>query len=343
MGRERELTSVLSLLTRHQTVEVVGEHGIGKTALLMRLIKLEGRSQDVFWVAGGDVHSDALPAIDPPTSRPTLLVIDEAELFEVDDIKKLIRNASWAKVLIGSTRPMGVGVQFALPPLNRSEFVAAARLILGPRVDEDALELLYKESHGSLRVMHSLLSGPDFRSADELANLIRPFKSKGLVDTEGRPLSSKSPTARKLLVEVRAINDEFLRRAADDPDFLFQISPRQFEELVAELFSRKGFQVDLTPRTRDGGKDIYVARHDSIGRMLFIVECKRYAPNRPVGVGVIRELHGVADLERVTGSIAVTTSYFTHQARAHAEQLQYRMSLKDYFDVRRWLDESRPA
>jgi restriction system protein len=40
------------------------------------------------------------------------------------------------------------------------------------------------------------------------------------------------------------------------PKDIFNITPRQYEELVAELMHDMGYEVTLTPATRDGGKDI---------------------------------------------------------------------------------------
>ena len=50
----------------------------------------------------------------------------------------------------------------------------------------------------------------------------------------------------------RALIDE-LQRCPDD---LRVINRRRFEELIAELFNGFGYEVELTQRTRDGGKDI---------------------------------------------------------------------------------------
>ncbi|WP_257969288.1 restriction endonuclease, partial [Vibrio parahaemolyticus] len=35
-----------------------------------------------------------------------------------------------------------------------------------------------------------------------------------------------------------------------------EITPREFEEVVSEIFRSKGYEVDLTQRTADGGKDV---------------------------------------------------------------------------------------
>jgi restriction system protein len=80
---------------------------------------------------------------------------------------------------------------------------------------------------------------------------------------------------------------------------------------------------------------------DDFGSFLYIVECKRHAPDRPVGVAVVRALHGVAQHERVNAAMVMTTSYFSEPAREFAEKLSYQISLKDYFDLRHWLDRHR--
>ncbi|MBI4723994.1 MAG: hypothetical protein HY765_03060 [Rhodomicrobium sp.] len=47
---------------------------------------------------------------------------------------------------------------------------------------------------------------------------------------------------------------------------------------------------------------------------------------------------GVAPHERVNAAKVMTTSNFSRPARASAENLHYQLFLKDYFDLRYWLD-----
>jgi hypothetical protein len=91
--------------------------------------------------------------------------------------------------------------------------------------------------------------------------------------TKYKPL----PVRQKLLVDlsdlledestIRAFahtNDELIRYLAMHPEIMHELEPRQFEELIAELFSRMGYVVELTNRTRDGGKDICALKKRSI-------------------------------------------------------------------------------
>lgn len=49
------------------------------------------------------------------------------------------------------------------------------------------------------------------------------------------------------------------------------MSPTEFEDFVADLFGRMGFLVKVTPRTRDGGKDIILTQSSPFP-MTIIVE-----------------------------------------------------------------------
>ena len=140
---------------------------------------------------------------------------------------------------------------------------------------------------------------------------------------------------------IRIVSKEFwdglIRGLAAKPEALYSISPRTFEELIAELLRREGMKTVLTPPTRDGGRDVLVMSSSVIGELLFLVECKRYAPNRPVDVSIVRELFGVLGHERATGALIATTSYFTEAALKFRKPIQYQMGFKDYDAIRTWL------
>ena len=109
------------------------------------------------------------------------------------------------------------------------------------------------------------------------------------------------------------------------------LNPRQFEELVAELFRAKGYTVELTPRTRDGGLDIIAIKKDDVGSAMTLIECKRYAMSNKVGVAVVRGLYGVVEERQATRGVIATTSRFTRGAVALVrDKHEYRMALADF-------------
>lgn len=95
---------------------------------------------------------------------------------------------------------------------------------------------------------------------------------------------------------------------------LSTLTPRAFEQLVAALYRKMGYDVELTPSTADGGKDVVASRVDDGSRQLLFVECKLYAG--PVGVETVRGLLGVVANARATSGVLVTNSRLTRGARA---------------------------
>lgn len=129
---------------------------------------------------------------------------------------------------------------------------------------------------------------------------------------------------------VLSIYEEILQ----NPEYAYNLEPCEFEEFVADVFRRIGFNADVTQKTHDGGKDI-VASFE-VGGVLYTTyfECKRYAPDRPVGVNVVRELYAVMERERVDKGVIVTTSHFTRGAVAEAQMLNGRIRLIDFDELR---------
>ena len=130
-----------------------------------------------------------------------------------------------------------------------------------------------------------------------------------------------------------------------EPDKVRDMSPRRFEKFIADCFRAMGFEVELTPATKDGGFDLLVMRTETESA---IVEVKRKAG--PVGVELVRQLRGVQFREDVGRAVLVTSSRFTHGARKEssarmASAPNYVLDLMTLSDVFRaldlWVDDSR--
>lgn len=55
-----------------------------------------------------------------------------------------------------------------------------------------------------------------------------------------------------------------------NPQYMRTMDARRYEELVAEMFRRKGYHVELTPPARDRGVDIIAIRRDEVGAGLTV-------------------------------------------------------------------------
>jgi len=134
---------------------------------------------------------------------------------------------------------------------------------------------------------------------------------------------------------------ELIGRLSANPRLLHQLPARKFEELVAELLSRDGLEVHLTPATRDGGRDVLAFHKTPVGRLLYLVECKRHGPGNPVGIAIVQRLYGVVVQERATAGLVVTTSRFTKEALAFAETVRHQFNLRDYEALKEWMQRNR--
>jgi restriction system protein len=96
---------------------------------------------------------------------------------------------------------------------------------------------------------------------------------------------------------------------------LEKMSWSEFEDLTAEVFRRKGFQVlERGGAGPDGGVDVELR----MGSDKYLVQCKQWKSLK-VGVATIRELYGVMAAEGAVGGFVVASGDFTSDARTFAE------------------------
>jgi restriction endonuclease Mrr len=162
---------------------------------------------------------------------------------------------------------------------------------------------------------------------------------------EAERIYSGKWAAKNVLAVSKLVEKHLVERFAANPESLRTMDRRLFEELIAEVFHRFGYDVRLTARTRDGGYDVVaVAPKDASVR--YLVECKRPDPGNKIGVDPIRALYGVKNFESATGVILATTSYFSRDARrlveksspsAGSTRSSWDFELRDYDGVVDWI------
>lgn len=140
------------------------------------------------------------------------------------------------------------------------------------------------------------------------------------------------------IIKVASLADRALiERLQKYPDDLRTLNRRLFEEIVAEIFSGFGYQVELTQRTRDGGKDIIAIKQKEIN-LRFLIECKRPDPGNHVGVSVVRELYGVKIDDGATKAILATTTHLSKDAKLFVNRHQWELEAKEYNGILSWID-----
>ena len=96
---------------------------------------------------------------------------------------------------------------------------------------------------------------------------------------------------------------------------LRQLTPQGFENAVAEMYRRLGFEVQQTPFSADKGVDVWVAK----GNKKCGVQCKRYGSRRAVGRPELQMLVGAVS-GHASHAAFVTTGRFTKAAYDYAAE-----------------------
>jgi restriction system protein len=279
-------------------------------------------------------------------------VIDDLDAVPLEPQRSLIEELNEAHRRHSFLRSILISrVQLPYPPsqhiflggLDEREFFALAESIsreMGSSLRPRDLERLHQVSQGHPLVVRLALEGLRTGRADALRELLghlRAFEAQGLVGLDGRPLSRSSE--QRIILDVRAANDEIFTMLKANPEIIRSLPPRRFEELVAEILAKMGYEITLTPEQKDGGFDIYAVRKEGLGRFLYLVECKRYVPPNKVGVEIVRSLHGVLQAERATAGAIVTTSFFTSGAKEYQQRIEHQMQLHDYIALQNWIKD----
>lgn len=141
-------------------------------------------------------------------------------------------------------------------------------------------------------------------------------------------------------VSIASLSETLSLELQKNPKAVRDLSPRQFEQLVAELMEKSGYEVTLTQESRDNGVDIYAVKADSFGRFLTIVDCKKYREDRKIGIGVVRTMIGTLKIENASHAMLATTSGFTSVSKKFESEHQYLISLRDHSDIVSWSQEN---
>lgn len=213
-----------------------------------------------------------------------------------------------------------------------------AGTVIRDPIDKDwSYVLVAKEEDGVYRYLDGEVSLPTQQDAESKLyisahriEIAGTFQEKLYTESE---LEKEDDSA----LIVTSVDDEVKKYLKKHPHKLYELSPRKFEELVASILKDLGFEVELTQATRDGGRDIIAHVRNTVSSYLTYIECKKYAADNKVGVGIIRQVIGVHHIRKPTKSIIVTTSFFSKDAIKEAELMESQLDLKDFTDIKAWL------
>ena len=143
----------------------------------------------------------------------------------------------------------------------------------------------------------------------------------------------------EIKIDFKEISNKLTEHFIKHPEAIHNLEPRKYEEFIAYLLEKLGYEITLTQQSRDKGVDIYALKKNELGDFLTIVDCKKYSLKRPIGIGMVRTLYGTLDIEKASHGIIASTSTFSKDARIFEEHHKYQISLKDHHDIYKWIEE----
>jgi HJR/Mrr/RecB family endonuclease len=164
-----------------------------------------------------------------------------------------------------------------------------------------------------------------------VSNLVRGISGAAVHDSDSRRIYRP-----KILEHA---NHELMAYLRSKPEHVDNVHHRTFESIVAEVMRDKGYSVELTKHTRDGGYDVMCVKSDECGfPILLLIECKLFDLRRSVGLPMIDRVMGAVSRQGATGGIVVTNSRFTQSAwRRWEHRIGRDLHLVDRMELLEWL------
>lgn len=132
---------------------------------------------------------------------------------------------------------------------------------------------------------------------------------KGLNAGVSRSPSDLEPVRPVLnfdMVDPRFVEESDVLSTLDQRPNLMDLSPKEFENLITNLFTKMGLETRQTQASRDGGVDCVAFDNRPIFGGKVVIQAKRY--KNTVGVSAVRDLFGTVQNEGASKGILVTTS-----------------------------------
>lgn len=95
--------------------------------------------------------------------------------------------------------------------------------------------------------------------------------------------------------------------------YIDNLSGEEFEQYLATLFQKLGYQVELTKGSGDYGADLIIVKNNERK----VIQAKRY--NSSVGISAVQEVIGSKEYYKALKCMVVTNNYFTPNAKGLAE------------------------
>lgn len=180
--------------------------------------------------------------------------------------------------------------------------------------------------------------------------IVDPTETRKILEGHFSPalLEQVRESTRKYTIQVHTRTSELLNallRQGNIKEYLrSNVDADLFELLVADLLRDQGYDVFLTSRSGDGGKDIWVSANHNGRRVMALVECKVRSGAGAIDPAIARAVVGTYFIERTKGididaALLVTTSDNIGRSTLDIQQQVRQFGIKDCNEVVKWIGQ----
>ena len=358
IGREKELEWLDELFYRRyyygSPIIISGPSGVGKTSLVKQWFSSRRIAVMPLWldlsanIEEGSIDNLLIEIQKLSDERykkgysyytELPVVIDGSDIWSQKEHEELTRKIFNKKIISSLVfirqKPLKFrgGHNLTLRPLSNSSTGDLLRKLLSSELTDLQITQAIEVSKGiplAISILSRLIKG---RSVNSILSTTK----EPLYDIQNGILIPK----QKIITVTKPIivnaNRELITSLKRQPHSLRKLTPREFEELLADLLRDMGWDIELTKQTRDGGSDILAYLNTEVGRLLCLVEAKHYREDRKIGVDLVRTLYGTLCDAQANSAMLVTSSSFTSDAKSFQQKHQYQLTLREYADVVEWI------
>lgn len=146
----------------------------------------------------------------------------------------------------------------------------------------------------------------------EYQDFFNPIFSNILVEYQNNLATKKEAENKNMEFEAKASN-------------LLELTPEEFEQYIADIYSALGYAVKITPQSNDKGIDILMSKDNK----KYAVQCKRHKGT--IGSPDIQKFIGAMQYANISHGYFVTTGIFSLEAEKMANE--YPIELIDKFKL----------
>jgi len=223
---------------------------------------------------------------------------------------------------------MGFGLGLGMG-LGLGSSSAAIRRRRPPAITPE-VEQKHAEAHEQFRREAELI---------DLGQLIVPVSD--LLSPEAlEQLFPRGPDAERY-IQAGSVSLKLIDLLRKEPKNFYRLHPRKFEEVVAEMLTRLGWnKVLLTAARGDGGKDIIASTSIGGVQITTYFECKRHGEDQTVTLEEVRALVGVvASSREAQKGVLVSTGRFSSGAERIFTQEHRIIEGRRYPHLLEWMNE----